>query len=67
LFTGLTQSAIQPSAERYFIFFCVLVFALYERKNQNTDKTGSTMLPFLLSRGALWAKGRLKAFESGTV
>jgi hypothetical protein len=31
--TGLTQSAIQPSAERYVIFFCVSVFALYERKN----------------------------------
>jgi len=42
---GLTQSAIQPSAERYFIFFCVLVFALYECKNQHTDKTGRTMLP----------------------
>src|SRR5690242_5809598 len=38
------QSAIQPSAERYFIFFYVAVFALYERKNRNTDKKGSTIL-----------------------
>src|SRR5215213_959893 len=32
--TGLTQSAIQPSAERYFIFFSVSVFALCERKTE---------------------------------
>jgi len=31
--TRLTQSALQPSAERYVIFFCVSVFALYKRKN----------------------------------
>jgi hypothetical protein len=37
--TGLTQSALQPSAERFVIFFCVSIFALYERKNP----------------GALWA------------
>jgi hypothetical protein len=42
---GLTQSAIQPSAERYFLFFCVSVFALAERKNRHIDKTGSAMLP----------------------
>ena len=43
--TRLTRSAIEPSAERYFFFFCGLVFALYERKNQATDKIVSTMLP----------------------
>jgi hypothetical protein len=45
IITGLTQSVIQPSAERYVIFFCVSVFALVERKNRNTAKTGSTLLP----------------------
>jgi hypothetical protein len=35
----------QHPCKRYFIFFCVLVFALYEHKNQNTDTMGSTMLP----------------------
>jgi len=45
LFTGLTQSAIQPSAERYCIFFCISVFALVERKNRDTDTMESTMLP----------------------
>jgi hypothetical protein len=42
--TGLTQPAIQPSAERYFILFCVSFFVLEEHKNRYTDKTGSTML-----------------------
>jgi hypothetical protein len=31
--TELTQLAIKPSAEWYFVFFCVSAFALYERKN----------------------------------
>jgi hypothetical protein len=49
--TGLMQSAILPSAERYFssLYF---VFALYERK-RNTATRGSTMLP--------QAKRRLRA------
>jgi len=33
--------AIQPSAEWYCIFFCVAVFALAERKNRNTDESGT--------------------------
>jgi hypothetical protein len=36
--TGLTQSAIQPSAERYFIFFGVSFFSLAERKNETQIK-----------------------------
>jgi hypothetical protein len=28
-----------------FIFFCISVFALTERKNRNTEKRESTMLP----------------------
>jgi hypothetical protein len=32
-YTWLTQSAIKPSAERYFTFFCISVFALDKRKN----------------------------------
>jgi hypothetical protein len=35
---------------------CVSVFVLYERKNRNTDKMGSTLLPGILSL----SKGRLK-------
>jgi hypothetical protein len=43
--TEFTPLVLQPSAERCFIFFCVSVFALVERKNRNTDKMGGTMLP----------------------
>jgi len=31
------HSAIQPSAERRFVFFCVSVCALYERTDRDTD------------------------------
>jgi len=43
LSAGLTQSAIKPSAERYYIFFCGSVFALVERKNRTTDTLRSTI------------------------
>jgi len=53
-----TSYAIAPidHSQRYFIFFCVSFFALGERKKRNTDKTESTMLPYILSL----TKGRLK-------
>jgi hypothetical protein len=51
--TRHTQPAIQPSAERYFIFFCVWVFALYKRKNPDTD-------------GKYHAAAGEKVFECGT-
>jgi len=44
------RSAIQPSAERYVIFFSSSVFALYERKNRTTDTMSRTMLPHAKSR-----------------
>src|SRR6187551_3432281 len=37
--TRLTQLAIQPSAERYIIFFCVSVFALVEGKTETQIKS----------------------------
>jgi len=43
LSAGLTQSAIKPSAERFFIFFCGSDFALVERKNRTTDTLRSTI------------------------
>jgi len=39
------HSAIQPSAERRFVFFCVSVCALVERTDRDTDIIGSAMLP----------------------
>src|SRR5438552_2584007 len=33
-FTSHTQSSIEPSAERYFIFLLLFVFSLVERKNE---------------------------------
>jgi hypothetical protein len=38
---GSYTASDQPAAEQFFIFFCISVFALYERKNRNTD----TLLP----------------------
>ena len=43
LSAGLTQSAIKPSAERYYNFFCGSVYALAERKNRTTDTLRSTI------------------------
>jgi len=42
--TLLTQSAIQPSAERYFIFLLLFVFSLCERKNEQQMKELSLLL-----------------------
>ena len=33
----------------YFVFFCISVFVLYERKNRDTDTKESTMLPLRLA------------------
>ena len=46
LSVGITQSAIKPSAERYFTFFCGSAFALYERKNRTTDTMRSAIEEF---------------------
>src|SRR3954451_12577822 len=46
--TRLTQSTIQPSAERYFIFLSVSVFALAERENRNTDKREAPLVTLSL-------------------
>jgi hypothetical protein len=35
------------------------------RAKKNLQKKGSTMLPFVLSWGTFWAKGRLKLLYSG--
>jgi len=43
-YTVAFEMLSQPSAEWYFIFIIVFVFALVERKNENIE-SGSTMLP----------------------
>ena len=43
LSAGLTPSAIKPSAERYYNFFCGSVITLAERKNRTTDTLRSTI------------------------
>jgi hypothetical protein len=45
ILTSIVQWDTLDLSQWYSIFLCVSVFALYKRKNRNTDKTESTLLP----------------------